>query len=107
MSGLLSLKGGGIVQPGNIDLLKRPLVKNPDGSISTVRSMSVGTDDGEVLIPTITQDGRSLDEDQAIQHFYDTGEHLGVFATPDDATAYAKRLHDQQAQYYRLLGTPR
>lgn len=90
----------GRVAPGNIDLFKRPVVQNPDGSISTVRSLSFGTDDGEVLIPTVTDDGRVLTDDEAIENYYQTGRHLGIFATPDAATAYAERLHQQQEQLY-------
>jgi hypothetical protein len=90
----------GQVVLGNIDLAARPVVHNPDGSISTVRSMSIGTDQGEVLIPMVSDDGRLLTEDQAIGLFYDTGRHLGIFRTPDAATAYAKRLHNQQAKMY-------
>jgi hypothetical protein len=85
---------------GNIDLQKRPVVKNDDGSISTVRSISVNIDGQEVLIPTVSPDGKILTDDDAIALYKLTGDHLGKFATPDEATEFAKKLHEQQAIQY-------
>lgn len=98
-AGLLAL-GQDPIRQGNIDLQNRPVVRNPDGSYSTVRSMSFGTDEGEVLVPTVADDGRNLTEDEAINEYYRTGRHLGIFRTPDEATSYAQRLHQQQEQTY-------
>ncbi len=90
----------GMVTQGNINLFNRPSVNNEDGTISTVRTISIGTDAGEVLIPTVSDDGKLLSDDDAIALYEKTGKHLGIFDNPDDATAYAEKLHDQQDQYY-------
>ena len=82
---------------GNINLASRPAVQNPDGSVSTVRSKSFGIDGKEVLLPTISPDGRALSDSEAVDQYIRTGQHLGKFDTPESATAMAQRIHDQQA----------
>lgn len=86
--------------PGNIDLKHRPIVKNADGSISTVRSMGVNIGGKEVLIPTVSDDGRIMSDDEAVDTHKRTGKHLGMFRTPEESTAYAERLHEDQADMY-------
>nr|WP_289140932.1 hypothetical protein [uncultured Pseudomonas sp.] len=93
-------QAAGMLEQGNIDLNARPTVKNADGSISTVRSISANFDGQEVLIPTVSDDGKILSDKAAIQEYLRTGKHLGKFDNPDDATAYAESLHDQQAKRY-------
>lgn len=95
-----ALSQRGLLAPGNIDLNRRPTATNPDGTISTVRSMSANFDGREYLIPTVSEDGRLLSDDEAIQEFQRTGRHLGVFDTPDAATSWAERLHQEQAAQY-------
>lgn len=90
----------GMIEPGNIDLSARPVVRNTDGSISTVRSISVEMDGKEYLIPTVSEDGKVLSEDDAVKQFKQTGKHLGVFNSPEDATAYARQLHEDQESLY-------
>ncbi len=89
----------GMVRAGNIDLQNRPVVHNEDGSISSVRSMSFN--DGpnrEVLVPTVSGDGRLISNAEAIANYRKTGRHLGVFTDPMSADDYANRLHLDYAE---------
>lgn len=83
---------------GNIDLYNRPHVKNPEGTVSTVRSMSFGTDGKEVLVPTVSDDSRIMSDEEAFQEFVKTGKHLGKFQSPSEATRFAERLHNEYAR---------
>jgi hypothetical protein len=103
---LFSLGGQfpGMAEPGNLDLNARKIYHGrnrdqPNVDFRTEKSMSIGTDEGEYLIPTVVN-GQQLTEEQAIQHFYETGEHLGRFATPDSADTYANMLHRRQEKVY-------
>lgn len=91
---------GGMVEPGNIDLTNRPVVRNPDGSISTVRSMSFNDGRHEVLIPTVHPQGHIMQDEQAIDHYRNSGQHLGKFDTPENATSYAQQIHEDQSNLY-------
>ena len=93
----ISGKFPGLLGRGNIDLTNRPKVKNPDGSTSTVRSASFGLGGRETLLPTVSDDGRVMSDDDAVKQFLRTGQHLGQFGTPRAADAYATALHNQQA----------
>lgn len=91
-------RSDGMLEEGNIDMSTRPLVKNKDGSVSTVRSMSINEDGKEVLIPTVSDDGRILTEKQAIDLYHRTGRHLGKFSSVEAANKYAQKLHESEAK---------
>ena len=87
----------GMVERGNINIMDRPSVPNPDGGRSTVYSMSFGDDDGrQVLVPLVNKQGSIDTPEQAVERYRQGGEHLGKFATPELANAYAQELHLQQ-----------
>lgn len=87
----------GLIEQGNIDIASRPQVENPDGSVSTVRSVSIEVDGRTYLIPTVSDDGQVLSDEASIASFEQTGRHLGAFASREAADAYAQTLHEDQA----------
>ena len=92
-------KPSGLLMGGNLDLNGRVIFKGQD-DFRTENSISIGTDQGEVVIPTVVN-GQQLTPEQAIQYYEQTGQHLGTFATPADAEKYAEMLHRRQESYYR------
>lgn len=104
------LRTSGMITPGNIDLSNRPVIQNSDGTHSSEYSFSFGTDKGEVLVPTIvngkflTPDGTKPPQGSpaekemqkaAQKHYEQTGEHMGIFSTPEAADAYAEKVHNR------------
>src|SRR5262245_57409664 len=91
-----------------IDVSTRPPVRNRNGSVSTVKSMGITDERGrEVLIPMVV-DGRVLPDTpeghrQAVEHYYETGEHLGVYPTRAASDRAGRQLHEQEARRVREL----
>ena len=94
----------GMVEKGNIDLTKRKVLNNPDGSISTESSITItekGKDGKEmaVNIPTVI-DGKRYSDKDAVAYYRKNGEHLGKFSSIADAEAAAQNTHlDQEKRY--------
>ena len=89
----------GLRTAGNLDLNARPTVRNPDGSISTVRTITVTDPRGAWLLPTVIGN-QVVSNEAAIAHWRSTGQNLGLFDTEENADAYAQALHEQQAKMY-------
>jgi hypothetical protein len=87
----------GQLTPGNIDLSNRPRVVTPEGGVATVRSISIARDGKEILIPTVSDDGNLLTDEEAIAQYDKTGKQLGIFENAKAADAYALQLHNAQA----------
>ena len=92
----------GMVERGNIDLDNRPVVPTPTGGFATVRSASFGMPDGyEYLLPSVTQDGRTLYwAPDIVKQYEKTGQCLGKFKDPYSADEYARALHEAQENQY-------
>lgn len=88
-------------EAGNIDLNARPVLKNPDGTISTVESITFQEQGGlYVNIPTITPEGNRINNEDAIRLYYLTGQHLGKYRSEQSASQAAERLSARQADMY-------
>lgn len=108
---MVNPKAKGLVEAGNISIWDRPLVQNGDGSHSSEYSTSFQDEQGrEVIVPTIvngkflTPDGKKPEpgspEEQSMfkaawDNYVKTGQHLGKFATTEDANKYAQALHSR------------
>lgn len=87
----------GLLQKGNIGEGINERVRNPDGSTSTVRTLSFNDGRGEIVVPTVF-DGAVHSDDDSIERYYRTGKHFGFFDSVDNAIAYSKSLHDKHEQ---------
>ena len=97
-------KQPGLVEAGTIDVTNRPQVPVGKGQTATVRSITVGLDDGKAaVLPTISADGKQLSPQQAMAAFkVDPTKHLGIFDSEKNANAYAIALHKDQEDALRL-----
>lgn len=94
----------GLIAEGNIDLNDQPVVKNKDGTVSTVRSITIEEDGRFIVIPTVTPWGEVITDKQAVDLYHEEYKHLGVFNTQEDADNFAKRLHESEAKRVKSGG---
>lgn len=77
--------------------LQRPGVTLPDGQTATVRSIGVGDDRGEWVIPTIV-DSKPVSNAEAID-LWKSGKNEpigGPFKTPEEANGWAQKFHEAE-----------
>ena len=101
-------RGGGAapapdqIQPATIDTSRLPAVRNPDGSDSTVRSITIESDGKFFNIPTVIG-GKVVDNASAIADWKKhPDKHLGIFTNQGSALADAEVLHQREAR--RIAG---
>jgi hypothetical protein len=93
-----SASPGDPLEEGNIEHRGRAEIDNHDGTKSTVRSMSFHDGPGrEVLIPT-AYDGALHSDEDSIDNYRKTQQHMGVFRYPQEATQTAIRVHNDYEQ---------
>jgi hypothetical protein len=83
--------------PGILPFDIQNRVENPDGTISTIKTISFNDGTGEILIPTIVKN-KELSEEEAIDYYYKSGESFGTFKSVEDANRMAEYLHLLHAQ---------
>lgn len=78
---------------------EHPPVTLPNGSIATVRSIGVGDDRGEWVIPTIVG-GKPVSNDEAIR-LWKSGKNralAGPFKTVEEGNNFGQRFHESEAR---------
>lgn len=95
-----SIKIPGLLEPGNIDVAARRAHELEPGVIATVKSESFNIDGKEVLLPSIDENGKLLSADEIVEAYRGSGQHLGIFDTPESASAYAKGLSNRQGERF-------
>lgn len=88
----------GLLTPGTINPTV-PRVADAQSGPTAMRAIVTQDKDGHsVVIPTVSAQGKALSDEEALALYRRTGDHLGVFATPQAATAYANTLQARQAR---------
>jgi hypothetical protein len=103
----------GQLAPATDELYRRPVRLQPDPvtashqvgpptEYGTARSLSNGTDRGEIVVPQIVN-GFLLTPHDAWDYAMRTGRNFGTFSTPELADPAAQRIHELQQDYFTML----
>ena len=89
---------------GDIAAVVSPITDNTAMTDTTnnlfVPPKVVEIDKKQVLLPTVSKDGKLWTDQEAVDNYRKTGENLGVFNSPEAADRYAQALHEQQDEMY-------
>ncbi len=87
----------GLLEPGNLDIRELPAMTAVGEEPSPRRAMMVEVDGKHILLPTVGPAGDLFSEDEAIQHYTTTGDHLGMFDSIQGAAIYSEILNNDFA----------
>ena len=86
------------ITPPTLDVKKQPIIKNNDGTVSTVRSIGVGTNSGVVVLPTVDRKlNKIVNPQTAINNYIKSGEHLGIYPNEKIANLAAQAISRNEA----------
>tara|TARA_R100000951_G_scaffold29886_1_gene25792 strand:+ start:2369 stop:5626 length:3258 start_codon:yes stop_codon:yes gene_type:complete len=80
---------------------------NDKGQKVSENKKGFGFDNGEYLLPTVVG-GKQLSDEEAIQHYRSTGEHMGRFETPEQATKASRmrtNVYNEHPAYIKKYQT--
>jgi len=80
---------------GNIDTSSRKPIVLSNGEIGLFKPMAFRNAGKVIVVPTITDGGKLLTESGAINKYFETGMHLGVFDNMSDAKIHIEELEKE------------
>lgn len=84
----------GLLEMATTNLVDRPGLPSPDRGYGNIFTGTFGIEGGKTaLLPTIIN-GIKYSPKEAFEHFKNTGEHAGIFASKEQADAFDKLLHE-------------
>ena len=83
-----------LLDHGRRNVASGQVVRNPDGTVSTIRSITVTFDGVPTLIPTVW-DGKIVSGDEAVRRARMAKVRWPTFKTIEEANAAARRFSDE------------